>query len=136
MLNIYYYIPQGVKKPFKEVIKANIGDCHAMGQTPITYIRQILALVSLPDLMRDPNFPDDVKRKAQTILNGCRGGSVGSYTDSPGIEIIRRHVAEYIQRRDGIPSDWQNVVITAGTYRKSTDLVLKYALYSSAFLII
>uniref|UniRef100_A0A915D8B8 Uncharacterized protein n=1 Tax=Ditylenchus dipsaci TaxID=166011 RepID=A0A915D8B8_9BILA len=22
--------------PFKNVIKANIGDCHAMGQTPIT----------------------------------------------------------------------------------------------------
>jgi hypothetical protein len=25
----------------------------------------------------------------------------GSYSDSPGVEIIRRHVADYIQRRDG-----------------------------------
>jgi hypothetical protein len=32
---------QGTKKPFTEVIKANIGDCHAMGQTPITFIRQV-----------------------------------------------------------------------------------------------
>lgn len=32
---------QGVKKPFKEVLKANIGDCHAMGQKPITFIRQV-----------------------------------------------------------------------------------------------
>jgi alanine transaminase len=39
---------------------------------------------------------------------------VGSYTDSPGIEIIRRHVAKYIERRDGISSDWQNVILSAG----------------------
>lgn len=32
---------QGVSKPFNEVIKANIGDCHAMGQVPITFIRQV-----------------------------------------------------------------------------------------------
>jgi hypothetical protein len=27
------------------------------------------------------------------------GGSVGSYSDSPGIEVIRRHVADYIAQR-------------------------------------
>ncbi|GJQ84175.1 hypothetical protein Trydic_g2851 [Trypoxylus dichotomus] len=107
-------LQKGVKKPFKEVIKANIGDCHAMGQKPITYIRQVLALVSYPELISDSRFPDDVKQKAQSILDGCRGSSVGSYTDSPGIEIIRRHVAQYIERRDGIPSDWQNIIITSG----------------------
>lgn len=32
---------QGVKKPFTEVIRANIGDCHAMGQKPITFFRQV-----------------------------------------------------------------------------------------------
>lgn len=40
---------------------------------------------------------------------------LGSYTDSPGIEIIRKHVAQYIERRDGgIPCDWQNVILSAG----------------------
>ena len=39
----------------------------------------------------------------------------GSYSDSPGVEVIRRHVADYIERRDGgIKSDWQNVVLCAG----------------------
>ncbi|KAM9306030.1 alanine aminotransferase 1-like [Gastrophryne carolinensis] len=33
-------LEQGVKKPFSEVIKANIGDAHAMGQKPITFLRQ------------------------------------------------------------------------------------------------
>ncbi|KAF7266018.1 hypothetical protein GWI33_020618 [Rhynchophorus ferrugineus] len=107
-------LEKGVKKPFNEVIKANIGDCHAMGQVPITFIRQVLALVTYPPLLEDSRFPDDAKERARTILKGCRGGSVGSYTDSPGIEAIRRHVAEYIERRDGIPADWQNIIISAG----------------------
>lgn len=35
------YTLQGMKKPFAEVIKANIGDAHAMGQQPITFFRQV-----------------------------------------------------------------------------------------------
>ncbi|XP_022919921.1 alanine aminotransferase 1 [Onthophagus taurus] len=107
-------LAKGAKRPFKEIIRANIGDCHAMGQKPITFIRQLLACVSLPELLDDPRFPADVKEKAKLILKGCKGQSVGSYTDSPGIEIIRRHVAEFIQRRDGIPSNWEDVILTAG----------------------
>ncbi|KAF2344361.1 hypothetical protein FHG87_024883, partial [Trinorchestia longiramus] len=30
----------GAQKPFSEVTKANIGDAHAMGQKPITFLRQ------------------------------------------------------------------------------------------------
>ncbi|KAF2882326.1 hypothetical protein ILUMI_23850 [Ignelater luminosus] len=108
-------LEKGVKKPFTEIIRANIGDCHAMGQIPITFIRQVLALVAYPALLEDPSFPKDAKERACGILGGCRGGSVGSYTESPGIELIRRHVAEYITRRDGgIASDWQNIVLSAG----------------------
>lgn len=32
---------QGVKKPFTEVVRANIGDAQAMGQKPITFLRQV-----------------------------------------------------------------------------------------------
>lgn len=32
---------QGVKKPFTEVIRGNIGDAQAMGQNPITFFRQV-----------------------------------------------------------------------------------------------
>lgn len=86
-----------------------------MGQIPITYIRQVLALCIYPPLFDNPMFLDDAKSRAREILQNCRGCSVGSYTESPGIEIIRRHVAKYIERRDGgIPSDWQNIVLSAG----------------------
>ena len=31
-----------------------------------------------------------------------------------GMEIIRRHVADYISERDGSPADWRNVMLCAG----------------------
>lgn len=76
---------------------------------------QVLGLVSYPPLFNDPSIPTDAKQRARAILDGCKGGSVGSYSDSAGIEVIRRHAAEYIQRRDGgIPADWQNIILSAG----------------------
>jgi len=109
-------IKLGVKKPFANVIKANIGDAHAMGNKPITFIRQVMALMTHPPLLdTEGMFPEDAKARARSILAGCRGGSVGAYSDSPGIEIIRRHVADYIQARDdGAPADWRNVMLCAG----------------------
>ena len=48
-------------------------------------------------------------------MAGCKGGSVGSYSDSAGIEIIREHAANYIQERDGgIPSSWENIILSGG----------------------
>merc|ERR1712055_33399 len=108
-------LKEGVKKPFSNVIKANIGDAHAMGNKPITFIRQVMAIITHPPLLETDAFPEDAKSRARDILAGCRGGSVGSYSDSPGIEIIRRHVASYIKERDGgIESDWRNVMLCAG----------------------
>ncbi|XP_033213453.1 alanine aminotransferase 1 [Belonocnema kinseyi] len=108
-------LQKGAKKPFKEVIKANIGDAHAMGQKPITFLRQVLALTVSPELLNDPKYPEDAKERARTLLEGCKGASVGSYSDSAGVEIIRRHVAQYIQERDGgIPSDYRNIMLSNG----------------------
>jgi len=108
-------IQSGVKKPFDDVIKANIGDAHAMGQDPITFLRQVLSLVAYPPLLKSDEFPSDAKARAEAILQGCKNGSVGSYSDSAGIEVIRRHAADYIAERDGgIPSDWENILLCAG----------------------
>ncbi|CAG7818724.1 unnamed protein product, partial [Allacma fusca] len=68
---------KGVKMPFSSVIKANVGDAQAMGQKPMTFIRQVIALVTHPELLQDPKFPEDVKKKALQILGDCRGGSAG-----------------------------------------------------------
>lgn len=106
---------KGAKKPFKKVVKANIGDCHATGQKPITFIRQVLALVTFPDLlMKSPDFPEDAKKRAKRILAACRGGSIGSYSESPGLLSIREDICAYIQKRDGHPSSPNDIVMSTG----------------------
>ncbi|KAJ7311823.1 hypothetical protein JRQ81_006134 [Phrynocephalus forsythii] len=106
---------KGIKKPFTEVIKANIGDAHAMGQQPITFLRQVVALCTYPNLLDSPSFPEDSKKRARRILQGCGGNSLGSYSASQGVNCIREDVAAYIERRDGgIPADPDNIYLTTG----------------------
>ncbi|XP_011337892.1 alanine aminotransferase 2 isoform X2 [Ooceraea biroi] len=86
-----------------------------MGQQPITFLRQVLTLTVAPNLLDDPSYPEDAKDRARTVLQGCKGGSVGSYSESAGIECIRKHVAQYIQERDGgIPCDYHNIILSNG----------------------
>ncbi|XP_016072060.1 PREDICTED: alanine aminotransferase 1 [Miniopterus natalensis] len=114
-LELEQELRQGVKKPFTEVIKANIGDAHAMGQKPITFLRQVLALCVHPDLLKSPDFPEDAKRRAESILQACGGHSLGAYSVSSGIQLIREDVARYIQRRDGgIPAHPSNIFLSTG----------------------
>ncbi|XP_048371644.1 alanine aminotransferase 2 [Sphaerodactylus townsendi] len=106
---------KGIKKPFTEVIKANIGDAHAMGQQPITFLRQVVALCTYPNLLDSPSFPEDSKERARRILQGCGGNSLGSYSASQGVNCIREDVAAYIERRDGgVPADPDNIYLTTG----------------------
>nr|XP_020447115.1 alanine aminotransferase 2-like isoform X2 [Monopterus albus] len=108
-------LSEGMKKPFVEVIKANIGDAHAMGQQPITFFRQVLALCSYPELLNDSAFPEDAKSRAYYILQSCGGNSMGSYSPSQGIDSVREDVAHYIERRDGgVPCDPDNIYLTTG----------------------
>ncbi|XP_059984358.1 alanine aminotransferase 1 isoform X2 [Lagenorhynchus albirostris] len=82
-LELEQELRQGVRKPFTEVIRANIGDAQAMGQTPITFLRQVLALCVHPDLLNSPDFPDDAKRRAERILQACGGHSLGECQNLP-----------------------------------------------------
>lgn len=76
---------------------------------------QVLALVIDPTNFNEDKYPADCKSRARAILDGCGGGSVGAYSDSAGIEVIRQHVADYITRRDcGIPACWEEVFLSAG----------------------
>lgn len=52
-------------------------DLHAIGLTPMTYIRQVLACISHPDLLKSPEFPDDVQNRAREFIESCDGQSIG-----------------------------------------------------------
>lgn len=67
------------------MIKANIGDAHAMGQQPITFIRQVVSAVAMPSLLESANIPSDVKEHASNLLKACGGGSAGTATALKGV---------------------------------------------------
>ncbi|KAK3755937.1 hypothetical protein QZH41_020473 [Actinostola sp. cb2023] len=107
-------ISQGAKKPFEHVVKANIGDAHALGMKPLTFPRQVVSMCAYPELLKDSKFPADAKDRALRILNATRGFSMGAYSDSAGLELIRQDVAKFIEERDGYPADANDLYLTSG----------------------
>ncbi|CAI5971897.1 unnamed protein product [Closterium sp. NIES-64] len=101
----------------KEIVFTNVGNPHALGQLPLTFPRQVMALLQAPFLMDHPDagrmFPPDAIARAKKYLAYTSGG-VGAYSDSRGLPGIRKEVAEFIQRRDGYPSDPENIFLTDG----------------------
>ncbi|XP_072911366.1 alanine aminotransferase 2-like isoform X2 [Hemitrygon akajei] len=111
-------IQQGLKMPFAEVLELHTGDVQAMGQKPITFLRQVSAACTYTPLLKDPNLPSDVKQRARSILASCPYNSIGCYGEPAGIRMVRNSVANYLQRRDGgIPADPENIFLFNGTLR-------------------
>ncbi|KAK0536210.1 alanine transaminase [Tilletia horrida] len=117
---------EGKKKKlrFESVVTANIGNPQQqpnLAQKPITFWRQIAALTEFPALLEDETlpkevrskiFPEDVQERARHLLHDL--GSVGAYSHSKGAASIRKHVAEFIEERDGYPSDPELIYLTSG----------------------
>ncbi|KAF8378242.1 hypothetical protein HHK36_029581 [Tetracentron sinense] len=95
-----------LQKEGKKIIFTNVGNPHALGQKPLTFPRQVVALCQAPFLLDDPNvglvFPADAIARAKHYLSMTSGG-LGAYSDSRGLPGIRKEVAEFIERRDGDP---------------------------------
>ncbi|KAI5826657.1 hypothetical protein K523DRAFT_331047, partial [Schizophyllum commune Tattone D] len=85
--------------PFDKVISSNIGNPQQKGldQPPITFIRQVAALCEWPALEElAPNaFPKDVIARARELREEI--GSVGAYSHSQGVPLIRQSVANFIE---------------------------------------
>lgn len=111
----------GTKKSYPYLIRATRSDLASMQQPPFTFNRQVIATMFDNSLLEHPCIPEDVKERAQKLMKFLRNGSVGSYTDSTGVEYIRKNVAKFIEKRDGHPSNHDDVVITSG----STDAIKK-----------
>uniref|UniRef100_A0A3B4B3L5 alanine transaminase n=1 Tax=Periophthalmus magnuspinnatus TaxID=409849 RepID=A0A3B4B3L5_9GOBI len=107
---------QGVKKPYTELIDVTWGDPQGAGLKPLTFARQVLAACLYPKLLNNERLPADVRQRAEGLLHECHGGSVGSYTDLPGIPQVARQISEFISRRDGgVPSDPDHILISPGS---------------------
>ncbi|XP_027154531.1 glutamate--glyoxylate aminotransferase 2 [Coffea eugenioides] len=106
-----------LQKEGKKIIFTNVGNPHALGQKPLTFPRQVIALCQAPFLLDDPNvglvFPADAIARAKHFLSNDYQG-LGAYSDSRGIPGVRKEVAEFIERRDGYPSDPELIYLTDG----------------------
>ncbi|XP_025904626.1 alanine aminotransferase 1-like [Nothoprocta perdicaria] len=85
-----------------------------MGQKPITFLRQVVALCLCPELLDEPWVPSDARARARRLLDACAGHSAGAYSASPGIELVRRDVARFLERRDGVPARHDDVFLSTG----------------------
>ncbi len=106
-----------LEKEGKKIIYCNIGNPQALKQKPLTYLRQLLALTEYPPLMEEPSvnkiFPKDIINKAKYILSENPNGP-GAYTQSEGMNFIRKAVANFISKRDNIDADPTRIILTDG----------------------
>eukprot|EP00331_Platyophrya_macrostoma_P018506 CAMPEP_0176465522 /NCGR_PEP_ID=MMETSP0127-20121128/37319_1 /TAXON_ID=938130 /ORGANISM="Platyophrya macrostoma, Strain WH" /LENGTH=486 /DNA_ID=CAMNT_0017858459 /DNA_START=113 /DNA_END=1573 /DNA_ORIENTATION=- len=94
----------GEPLPFKELIYCNIGNPQALKQQPLSFNRQVMALVDAPMLLDNEAvvaaLPTDVVARAREYLSKI-GGKTGAYTDSIGYDWARKAVSDFIAKRDG-----------------------------------
>lgn len=98
-----------LKKEGKKIIPCNIGNPQALGQKPLSFYRDVLALLENPKLIaRERKLDNQIISNyslglAEELLIKMESG-LGAYTDSKGFFFIREAVAKFINKRDGIDS--------------------------------
>lgn len=132
------------KLPFSRIVYCNIGNPQSVGQSPITYVRQVLSAFVSPQLLNTAELPQDVVDRVRAYLDISHGA--GAYTESPGIHEFRERVASAITRRDDVKSSPDDIFLTNGAseavktlmqllVRDSNDGILipipQYPLYSA-----
>lgn len=104
--------------PFDKIVACNIGNPQEVGQMPISFPRQVLALTACPELLAEPAvveaMPKDVVARAQRYLREIPSGT-GAYSHSKGVEVVRKEVASFIEARDGgHAADPEHIFLTDG----------------------
>jgi alanine transaminase len=107
--------------PFDHIVYTNIGNPQSVGQAPLTWPRQVMALVDLPDSVGVDHpiatklFPADAIKRAKEIKIGLGGHGTGAYSHSKGVKSFRVDVANFMQNRDdGVPADPEDIFLTNG----------------------
>jgi len=100
----------GSSHPFTNIIYTNVGNPQSVGQSPLTWPRQVMALSDLPDDfgVDHPNvnllFPQDAISRARQIKQALGGHGTGAYSHSQGPNVFRGEIARFIEKRDSLPS--------------------------------
>jgi alanine transaminase len=116
----------------RQTVLCNIGNPQAFGQKPISYYREVLSLLEWPERIarerREKGISETVLGVAEKMLSELRSG-LGAYTESKGPAFIRKAVADFIDRRDGvaagsgIPSDPEKIFLTNGASQAARNIL-------------
>lgn len=103
---------------FDEILYCNIGNPQSLGQQPITFFREVLALCDHPSILDRSEtqglFSADSIERAWQILDQIPGRATGAYSHSQGIKGLRDTIAAGIEARDGFPADPNDIFLTDG----------------------
>ncbi len=127
-----------LEKQGRAIIPCHIGNPQALGQAPITYLRQVLGLVEEPskisrerrlktlfeenpysNLVEEDFISEEILILSEDILAKSVTG-MGAYTASKGHFFIREAIADFINQRDGYEhsngtrADPENIFLTSG----------------------
>ncbi|CAI0419317.1 unnamed protein product [Linum tenue] len=104
--------------PFDEILYCNIGNPQSLGQLPITFFREVLALCDHPTILDKAEtqglFSADSIERAWQILDQIPGRATGAYSHSQGIKGLRDTIAAGIEARDGFPANPNDIFLTDG----------------------
>lgn len=115
--------PDNHPYPFDHIVYTNIGNPHSVGQKALTWPRQVMALVDLPEEVGinhpvvQQMFPKDAIERARLIKEGLDGHGSGAYTHSQGPMLFRKEICNFIEERDGLgegSTDPSNIFMTNG----------------------
>lgn len=105
-------------RSFDEILYCNIGNPQSLGQQPITFFREVLALCDHPVILDKPEtqglFSADAIERAWQILDQIPGRATGAYSHSQGVKGLRDTIAAGIEARDGFPCDPNDLFLTDG----------------------
>ena len=129
-----YHKASELRKQGRTIIPCNIGNPQALGQTPVSFYRQVLSLLEYPphinrertlkgkirpDMDSQEWIPDYILDFSADFLEKIETG-MGAYTDSKGAPFIREAVSRFIDKRDGVtpgngvPSIPDHIFLTNG----------------------
>ena len=94
------------KYPFDELVFCNIGNPQSVGMVPLTFNREVLALLTAPHLIaKGDEMVKAGLMSAEAVARAseyqAKGANVGAYTDSLGFGFVREEVCDMLEKRDG-----------------------------------
>jgi alanine transaminase len=120
---------RGIKQKFDKIVHLNIGNPQDLGQKPLSFNREVLACCLYDDPIRNRDyFTPEAVDKADHYLSHLNNRAVGAYTDSPGMRVVMREVKDFIQKRDGVEVDEDNIYLLNGASEGIT-LMLRLLIY-------